>query len=117
MDFCPFHKKNCEEIKMITIIELKKGKIKEIKICEDCAQSYIKETNSLSDLPDDPKELLKLILLKEECIECNIINGKELTKEQKIMILENKIAAAVEKEDYETAAIIKKQIGEIKNLN
>lgn len=117
MDFCPFHKKKCEEIKMITIIELKKGKIKEIKICEDCACNYFKEINSLNELPDDPKEVLNLILSKEECIECNIINGKELTKEQKMVILEKKIAAAVEEEDYETAAIIKKQIEEIKNLN
>jgi len=80
---CPLNKKDCNKEKIINIIELKKGKIKETNICENCLDSYL-ENQTSSQLP--PEAFSENLTLKE------------------------KMNAAIEAEDYETAALIKKQI-------
>jgi len=122
MEFCPFHKKNCEEFEMITIIELKKGKIKQTKICQECASKYLGTVHSMDSLPDSIGELMDAFLgnkeLVEECPTCLEENScsNSITSEQKIKILESKLAAAIKIEDYETAAMLKNQIKIIKDL-
>ena len=107
---------------MITIIELKKGKIKQTKICEDCASKHIQSLSIMTDLPEEPKDILDLFLNYEsdqECSSCLTLNVEEdkMSPEQRIKILESKMAAAVKVEDYESAAMIKKQIEKIRNSN
>lgn len=125
MDFCPFHNQSCEESKMITIIELKNGKIIQTKICEDCISKHMKEQSILSELPDDPKDILGVFMKVRrdkgelECPTCLTLNVEEskMSLEQRIKVLEGKMAAAVKVEDYETAAKVKKEIEQIKNSN
>jgi protein-arginine kinase activator protein McsA len=123
MDFCPFHKENCKEVEMITIIELKKGKIKQTKICQNCISSYLGTVSLVDSIPESIEEIVSLFLEDrspvEECASCTEMNTNEeyLSQEQKIKILQNKLAAAIKVEDYETAAVIKKQINTIKDLN
>lgn len=123
MEFCPFHKKDCEDIEMITIIELKKGKIKQIKVCQNCVSKYLGVVSLVDHVPEDMNDIIEMFLcnkeLIDECPNCLEINSENnpLTNEQKVKILENKMAAAVRVEDYEAAAMIKKQIEIIKSLN
>lgn len=123
MEFCPFHKKDCEDIEMITIIELKKGKIKQTKICQNCVSKHLGIVNLVDYVPEDVESILEMFLSNKEsidecpnCLELNSENSP-ITNEQKVRILESKMAAAVKTEDYETAAMIKKQIEVIKSLN
>ena len=106
---------------MVTIIELKKGKIIQTKICQECFSKRVEETQLLGGLPDDPAALLDLFLkdksYDEDCAECAMLNldEGEVSKDQKIKALESKMAAAVRVEDYEAAALIKKEIEKIKD--
>jgi protein-arginine kinase activator protein McsA len=95
MEFCPLDDKNCGKEKIINIIQLKKGKIKEINVCADCVCEYAEK------LLDNIEPLKNLIETTEE------------NPEYKIGELKNKMAAAIETEDYETAAIIKKKIEDL----
>jgi protein-arginine kinase activator protein McsA len=96
MEFCPLNNKNCEKEKIINIIQLKKGKIKEINVCNDCVCDYA-ENNLLDDIGP----------LK------NLVETIEESPEYKLSNLKNKMAAAIEIEDYEAAAIIKKKIEDL----
>jgi protein-arginine kinase activator protein McsA len=121
MDFCPFHGQDCEESKMITIVELKKGSIKQTKICEECVAKHLQEVSIMSGLPEDPKDILDLFINHKEdfteCTKCITLNADEekMSPEQRISILKNKMAAAIEVEDYETAAKIKQEIEKLRN--
>jgi protein-arginine kinase activator protein McsA len=123
MEFCPFHKKDCNELEMITIIELKKGKIKQTKICQECASKYLESVNIMESIPESIKDLMDLFLenkgLIDDCPKCleENFDDKAITAEQKIKILESKMAAAIKIEDYEAAAMLKKQIKIIRDSN
>lgn len=137
MGFCNFHKEECDDEKIIKIIELKQGKIKEIEICEDCIAKYLEtETkNVLEEIPESIEELVNLFLESkknksdnsEKCKVCGTlkehhlcpncikkIENKELSpKEKKIKILKEKMAAAISEENYEAAAVLKKELERI----
>lgn len=122
MEFCSFHNEDCEEAEMITIIELKKGKIKQTKICQNCMSEYIGTVSLVDSIPESMEELIHLFLEEkiptEECTNCieTNTNEKDASQEQKIKIkiLQNKLAAAIKVEDYEAAALIKEKINNIK---
>ena len=92
MEFCPLNNENCEKEKIINIIQLKKGKIKEINICNDCICDY--EENKIESLK-------------------NLVETIEESPKHKLFNLKNKMAAAIENENYEAAAIIKKKIEDL----
>jgi protein-arginine kinase activator protein McsA len=125
MEFCDLHKNKCDNV--IHIIEFKNNKIKESNICLDCLCNFlnlnyfdlnnlkIKElknlTNRCPDCDLNKKDLYSSKLLCNTCYEY----FKVTKKEDKINLIKNKMAAAIEVEDYETAAIFKKEIERIKN--
>lgn len=139
MGFCNFHKEECDDEKIIKIIELKQGKIKEIEICEDCIAKYLEtETkNILEEIPESIEELVNLFLEskktqnkyknEERCKVCGTlkehhlcpncikkIDHKELSpKEKKIKTLKEKMATAISEENYEAAAVLKKELERI----
>lgn len=127
MKFCELHKEQCEDDKIVNIIEFKKGKIKETNICLDCLCKYIDSPEIFEKDIND----IKSLIYKNECPKCGM-SEKELKtsklicenclsyfkiikKEDKLNLFENKIAAAIETENYESAAIFKKEIERIKN--
>lgn len=128
MNFCDLHKEYCDNI--VNIIEFKKGKIKELNICLNC---LIDNLNIDEASKIDKKQLnkIKSLINNSDCPKC-ALNKKDIytnkllcpycyehfkinKKEDKISLFETKIAAAVELEDYETAAILKKEIEKIKS--
>lgn len=115
MDFCPFHKEKCEPEKMVHIIQLKKSKIQEVVVCQDCIFKHFNfEINLPDSLPEEIDNVISFFLDFDK--ESEQINEEiETSKEQKIKKLQNKMAAAVKIEDYETAAQIKKQIEKVNN--
>lgn len=123
MEFCAFHQDNCDDEKMITIIELKRGKITQTKICQECFSKRVVFEQLANEVPQGPDELLDVLLrdksYDQDCVRCIMLNNEEnkMSSEQKIKILESKIAVAVKVEDYETAAAIKKEIDRIKSLS
>lgn len=130
MTYCFLHKEECEDEKMIKIIEIKKGKIKQTNVCQNCIKKYIEQSNEyvLESVPDDVNDLINFLIENKEqikekqCSDCKKENydnfnccKKDNSLENKIEKLKVKMAAAVAIEDYETAAIIKKEIEKIMN--
>lgn len=122
MTYCFLHKEECEDEKMIKIIEIKKGKIKQTNVCQNCIKKYIEQSNEyvLESVPDDVNNLINFLIENKEqikekqCSDCKKEDSNDFV-ENKIEKLKVKMAAAVAIEDYETAAIIKKEIEKIMN--
>jgi protein-arginine kinase activator protein McsA len=127
MGYCDLHKKQCENI--VNIIQFKNGKIVELNACVDCLCDYL-GSYDFDILNVDHKKIESLVY-KNQCPKCKLdekdLRGKSLLcsyccsyfkiikKEDKINLMKDKIAAAIKVEDYESAAIFKKEIENIKN--
>lgn len=129
MKFCSLHKEEVDEEKMIKIIEIKNGKIQQTSVCQDCMKKHLEKENIelIENIPENVNEIIEFFMEKKEevkkdkCLNCKKNDSEEPLEQknksikEKIKELEKKMADAVVIEDYETAAIIKKQIDKIKN--
>lgn len=129
MGFCNLHKKEIDDEKMIKIIEIKNGKIQQTSICQECMKKHLEKENInlIENIPENINEIIEFFMerkekiKKDKCLDCKkndseeYVEPKNKSVKEKIKELEKKMADAVAIEDYETAAIIKKQLDKIKS--
>lgn len=123
MKYCNLHKDYCEKI--INLIQFKKGKIIELNVCMDCLCQYLDtEIFDLCSIDISKIEEIEPFITKNNCPQCGL-NKKDLygskplclncylhfnLKENKAILIKNKMAVAIKIEDYESAAILKKEL-------